>query len=79
MITTVLHSPPRLSTVRHSAQTLSPHHTTTVVTVGCGECVWNVEALFQSAPPHSQSTTVASKGHHTAFRASKEGTVTCKI
>ena len=38
-VSTVIHSYPQLSTVHHNHGSRSPHHTTTVVPVGCGECV----------------------------------------
>lgn len=38
-ISTVPHSYPQLSTVCHARGSRSPRHTTTVVPVGCGECV----------------------------------------
>lgn len=60
MISTVIHSYPRFSTVHHGTGNTVPHHTTTVFPVGCGECVWIVDALTATRFHTPQSTTVRS-------------------
>jgi hypothetical protein len=57
-ISTVFHSYPRISTVRHTHGSRSPHHTTTVVPVGCGECVVETRRVPNKAFTLPHSSTV---------------------
>jgi len=57
-ISTVFHSYPRISTVHHTHGSRSPHHTTTVVPVGCGECVVEVRWVTDKAFTLPHSSTV---------------------
>lgn len=59
---TVIHSYPRFSTVHQGGDARSPHHTTTVVPVGCGECV--VETV--------EAVTIGVIGPHTSTVHSSE-------